>query len=182
MRIASEHDRHSCLCWTSRWRSSSPRTVIPSWNTGARRSRRRWPLDPEATRCTPLTPRLVAEERIPVIMDVDTGVDDCIALLFAVASPNVELVAATCCAGNVVAPRATANTLAVLELAGAGDVEVALGGLAPLVAPLRTPISHGPNRLGDAQLTEARRAPPSRLGPHLLIEEGRPRAGAVTPV
>ena len=57
---------------------------------------------------------------MPVLMDVDTGVDDCIALLYAVASPNVELVAATCCAGNVVAPRAAANTLAVLELAGAG--------------------------------------------------------------
>jgi pyrimidine-specific ribonucleoside hydrolase len=41
----------------------------------------------------------MAEERVPVIMDVDTGVDDCIALLYAVASPNVELVAATCCAG-----------------------------------------------------------------------------------
>jgi inosine-uridine nucleoside N-ribohydrolase len=34
-------------------------------------------------------------------MDVETGVDDCIALLYAVASPNVDLVAATCCAGNV---------------------------------------------------------------------------------
>ena len=60
-----------------------------------------------------MTRRHMAEERVPLIMDVDTGVDDCMALLYAVALPNVELVAATCCAGNVVAPRATANTLAL---------------------------------------------------------------------
>ncbi|TML84310.1 MAG: nucleoside hydrolase [Actinobacteria bacterium] len=113
-------------------------------------------------------------------MDVDTGVDDCIALLYAVASPEVELVAATCCAGNVVAPRAAANTLAVLELAGAGDVEVALGSLAPLVAPLRTAVFHGPGGLGYAELPPARRAPSSRFAPDLLAAEARRRPGAIT--
>jgi purine nucleosidase len=122
----------------------------------------------------------MAEARVPVIMDVDTGVDDCIALLYAVASPNVELVAATCCAGNVVAPRAAANTLAVLELAGSGDVEVALGSLAPLVVPLRTAISHGPDGLGYAELPEPRRALSSRFAPDLLVEEARRRPGAIT--
>ena len=122
----------------------------------------------------------MAEARVPVILDVDTGVDDCIALLYAVASPNVELVAATCCAGNVVAPRAAANTLAVLELAGSGDVDVAVGSLAPLVAPLRTAISHGPDGLGYAELPEARRALSSRFAPDLLVEEARRRPGAIT--
>jgi purine nucleosidase len=113
-------------------------------------------------------------------MDVDTGVDDCIALLYAVASPNVELVAATCCAGNVVAPRAAANTLAVLELAGAGDVDVAVGSLAPLLAPLRTATSHGPDGLGYAELPEARRSLSSRFAPDLLVEEARRRPGEIT--
>jgi purine nucleosidase len=122
----------------------------------------------------------VREERIQIILDVDTGVDDCIALLYAVGSPEAELVAATCCAGNVVAPRATANTLAVLELAGSGDVEVAMGSLAPLVAPLRTAIFHGPGGLGYAELPEARRAPSSRFAPDLLVEEARRRPGAIT--
>src|SRR5438094_2350529 len=122
----------------------------------------------------------MAEERVPVIMDVDTGVDDCVALLYAVASPEVELVAATCCAGNVVAPRAAANTLAVLERAGAGDVEVALGSLAPLVAPLRTAVFHGPGGLGYAELPPARRAPSSRFAPDLLAAEARRRPGAIT--
>jgi purine nucleosidase len=113
-------------------------------------------------------------------MDVDTGVDDSIALLYAVAIPNVELVAVTCCAGNVEAPQAASNTLAVLELAGAGDVEVALGSLAPLVVPLRTASSHGPGGLGYAQLPRARRALSSRFAPDLLVGEARRRPGAIT--
>jgi purine nucleosidase len=127
-----------------------------------------------------LKARLVAEERVPIIMDVDTGVDDCIALLYAVASPNVELVAATCCAGNVEAARAAANTRAVLELAGAEGVDVALGSPAPLVAPLRTAVSHGPQGLGYADLPEARRALSPRFAPDLLAEEARRRPGAIT--
>jgi purine nucleosidase len=122
----------------------------------------------------------MAEERVPLILDVDTGVDDCVALLYAVASPSVELVAVTCCAGNVEAPRAATNTQAVLELAGAGDVDVALGSLAPLVAPLRTAISHGPDGLGYAELPEARRALSPRFAPDLLVEEARRRPGAIT--
>jgi purine nucleosidase len=123
---------------------------------------------------------VTAAERVPLIMDVDTGVDDCLALLYAVASPTVELVAVTCCAGNVEAPRAAANTLAVLELAGAGDVDVALGSLAPLVVPLRTAISHGDDGLGYAELPEARRALSPRFAPDLLVEEARRRPGAIT--
>jgi purine nucleosidase len=122
----------------------------------------------------------MAEDRLPLIMDVDTGVDDCVALLYAIASPNVELVAVTCCAGNVTAPRAAANTLAVLELAGAGEVDVALGSLAPLVAPLRTAISHGPDGLGYAELPAARRALSSRFAPDLIVEEARRLPGAIT--
>ncbi|HKP19202.1 MAG TPA: nucleoside hydrolase [Gaiellaceae bacterium] len=119
-------------------------------------------------------------EPVPLIMDVDTGVDDCVALLYAVASPEVELVAATCCAGNVEAPRAAANTLAVLELAGAAGVEVARGSPAPLVAPLRTAVSHGPEGLGYAELPQARRSLSTRFAPDLLVEEARRRPGEIT--
>jgi purine nucleosidase len=79
-----------------------------------------------------------------------------------------------------VAPRAAANTLAVLELAGSGDVDVAVGRLAPLVAPLRTATSHGPDGLGYAELPEARRALSTRFGPDLLVEEAHRRPGAIT--
>src|SRR5439155_1719991 len=68
----------------------------------------------------------------------------------------------------------------VLELAGAGDVDVAVGSHAPLVAPLRTAISHGPDGLGYAELPVARRALSSRFAPDLLVEEARRRPGAIT--
>src|SRR5438309_1624690 len=45
---------------------------------------------------------------LPLILDVDTGVDDALALLYAIASPEVELIAATCVMGNVT-PVAEAN-------------------------------------------------------------------------
>ncbi|HTG42421.1 MAG TPA: nucleoside hydrolase, partial [Methylomirabilota bacterium] len=66
-------------------------------------------------------------DKVRLILDVDTGIDDSLALLYAAASPEVELVAVTCVAGNVDARQVAINTLAVLELAGCGNVEVALG-------------------------------------------------------
>jgi purine nucleosidase len=113
----------------------------------------------------------------PLLLDVDTGVDDAIALLLAVARPDVELVAVTCCAGNVEAPQAAANTLAVLELAGAGGVEVSVGSEAPLVEPLRTATSHGPTGLGDANLPPAHATVSGRFGPDLIAQEARRRPG-----
>src|SRR2546430_5680985 len=95
------------------------------------------------------------DEPLKLIMDVDTGVDDCVALLYALGAPDVELLAVTCVAGNVAEPQVEANTLAVLELCGA-EVEVAGGALGPLVAPLRTATGHGPQGLGYATLPRAR--------------------------
>ena len=69
----------------------------------------------------------------PLLIDCDTGIDDSLALLYAVASPDAEIVAVTCMAGNVDARQVAENTRAVLELAGRGDVEVALGRETPLV-------------------------------------------------
>ena len=43
----------------------------------------------------------MSTDRIPIILDVDTGIDDSLALLYACASPEAELVAVTCVAGNI---------------------------------------------------------------------------------
>ena len=51
-------------------------------------------------------------------MDVDTGVDDALALLLALSSPEVELVGVSTVAGNVPLPRTTDNTLRLLQWAG----------------------------------------------------------------
>ncbi len=119
------------------------------------------------------------EGTVHLVMDVDTGVDDCLALMCALASPRVDLLAVMCSAGNVPAPQAAANTLAVLELCGASDVEVAVGSVAPILEPLRTAISHGPRGLGYAELPEAKASASPRFASDLLVEEARRRPGEI---
>src|SRR5438034_4488718 len=120
-----------------------------------------------------------AHETTRLILDVDTGVDDCVALLYALAAPQVELLAVTCVAGNVAEPQVEANTLAVLELGGAGHVEVAGGALGPLVVPLRTATGHGAQGLGHATLSPAQVSISPRFAPDLLVEEARRRPGEI---
>jgi inosine-uridine nucleoside N-ribohydrolase len=73
---------------------------------------------------------------IPIILDCDPGHDDAIALLLAVASPEVELLGVTTTYGNQTLEKTTANALRVLELVGRTDVEVATGADRPLVREL----------------------------------------------
>ena len=61
----------------------------------------------------------------PILRDCDPGHDDAIALLLALASPELELLGVTTVAGNQTLEKTTANALHVLELVGRGDVDVA---------------------------------------------------------
>ena len=116
----------------------------------------------------------------PLILDVDTGVDDALALLYAAASPEVELIAATSVMGNVTVDHATENTLAVLELVGLGDVEVARGAARPIVRDHEPfPVVHGERGLGNAELPPPTREPSSRTAAQLLVEVARDRPGEV---
>jgi purine nucleosidase len=118
---------------------------------------------------------------IPLILDVDTGIDDSLAILNVCASPEAELVAVTCVGGNVDAHQVELNTRSILELAGRLDVEVALGRDRPLVRPVETtPETHGPQGLGHAELPAPSRARSERNGVDLLIEEARRRPGEIT--
>ena len=118
---------------------------------------------------------------MPLILDVDTGIDDSLALLYASASPDAELVAVTCVSGNVEARQVAENTLAVLELGGRAEVEVALGREVPLVRQLRTaPETHGPRGLGYAELPAASGEISDRHAADLFVAEARRRPGEVT--
>ena len=117
---------------------------------------------------------------IPLILDVDTGVDDALAILLALASPEVTLIAATTVMGNVDIEHTTENTLAVLELCGCGDVEVARGASRPLAGDyLAAPAVHGSRGLGRAELPPATRTPSDRDAARLLVETARERPGEV---
>jgi purine nucleosidase len=114
------------------------------------------------------------------ILDVDTGIDDALALLYACASPEIEVAAVTCVAGNVGVEQVAANTLAVLELAGRGDVAVHLGRATPLRKPLvTTPETHGPRGIGSAELPEATRRVESMAAADAIVELARARPGQI---
>lgn len=97
---------------------------------------------------------------IPVIIDCDTGVDDALALLFAVRHPGLDVRAVTCVAGNTDVDGVVRNTLTVLEQAGAPDIPVARGAERPLIEPLRTARHvHGQDGMGDLGLPAPTRVP-----------------------
>ncbi len=68
-----------------------------------------------------------------ILLDCDPGHDDAIALLLALASPELELLGVTTVAGNQTIEKTTTNALKVLELVGRADVPVAAGAAEPLV-------------------------------------------------
>jgi purine nucleosidase len=120
-------------------------------------------------------------ERLSLILDVDTGIDDSLAILYAAGSPEADLVAVTCVSGNVDARQVSINSRAILELAGRRDVEVALGREVPLVRPLETtPETHGPQGLGHAELPPPSRPLSDRHAVDLILETVRRRPGEIT--
>jgi purine nucleosidase len=120
-------------------------------------------------------------DRMPLILDVDTGIDDSLALLYVAGSTDADLLAVTCVSGNVEAAQVGLNTRAVLELAGRNDVEVAMGRETPLQRPLETtPETHGPRGLGYAELPAPRRPLSERHAVDLILDEVRRRPGEIT--
>ncbi|NVN50575.1 nucleoside hydrolase [Mycolicibacterium hippocampi] len=93
--------------------------------------------------------------RLPLFLDVDTGVDDAMALAYLFGSTDADLVGIASTAGNVPVQQVCENNLALLELCGI-SVPVSMGSPDPLSTPLRTAEdTHGPHGLGYARLTAA---------------------------
>ena len=129
----------------------------------------------------------------PVILDVDTGIDDMIALLIAATSPELNLRGVTCVAGNVEIHHVARNTGKILRMVGRGDVPVSIGAARPLARRQRTaPDTHGPTGTGfvelrgeDRQLgtTEYTAIPASRyLGAHVNRHPGEVTVLALGPL
>lgn len=92
-------------------------------------------------------------KKIPIIMDVDTGVDDAIAILLAATSDEIDLRGITTVAGNQTLKKTSRNTLQVLEMAGRTDIPVASGADRPIRRKLRTAGNvHGREGLGNVTL------------------------------
>ena len=99
------------------------------------------------------------QNRIKILLDVDTGVDDSLALLYALNKEEVEIVGITTVCGNVEARLAAENTLKILDLAGAPDIPVVCGFEKPLEGEWdgRTAFIHGDNGLGNVELPSGSR-------------------------
>jgi pyrimidine-specific ribonucleoside hydrolase len=91
---------------------------------------------------------------VPLVIDTDPGIDDALAILLALASPEVDLRLVTTVHGNVDLDRTTDNALRVLHLAGRSDIPVAAGAAASLVHPQpeRAGHVHGAAGLGGVEL------------------------------
>jgi inosine-uridine nucleoside N-ribohydrolase len=117
----------------------------------------------------------------PVILDCDPGHDDAIALLLAVASPELELLGVTTTYGNQTLAKTTANALRVLELVERTDVPVAAGAERPLSRELVVAAHvHGESGLDGPALPEARAAALEEEATAFVARTIREASGSVT--
>lgn len=117
-----------------------------------------------------------------VILDVDTGVDDTMAIFYALGRPEIELVACTTVYGNTSVENATANTLAMLHLCGRDDIPVAQGVGRPLLRPFTSPAIevHGENGLGGVVMPTPPNRPLNEHAVDLLIRMAHEHPGELS--
>jgi purine nucleosidase len=117
-----------------------------------------------------------------IVIDTDPGIDDALAMLLAVASPELDLRALTVIGGNVPLAQCVTNTLAVLELLDMPTIPVAAGVTQPLIRPVYMggAVTHGESGLGDAQLPPPSLTPTADHAVDRLISEIMAAPGEVT--
>lgn len=120
--------------------------------------------------------------RIPVILDVDPGHDDAVALMMACGASELDLLAVTTVAGNVELEKTTYNALRMLSLVGHTDVPVAAGAEAPLARTLHTAYDiHGESGLdGPEEVPAPTFEPDERPAVRLIADALRASSEPVT--
>lgn len=109
-----------------------------------------------------------------IILDLDTGIDDALALAYALGSPELDLIGVTGTYGNVLVDTGTRNALSLLELFGSPDVPVFAGPQREGFTVL--PVSefiHGKNGVGEAKIPEPTRAVQEKSAVDFLVEAVR---------
>jgi inosine-uridine nucleoside N-ribohydrolase len=107
----------------------------------------------------------------PLLIDCDPGIDDAVAISFALLSGAFDLKAITAVSGNLTANFCSRNARQVLDLLSAPPIPVSQGPMRPLVRPYpRDPFSHGSNGLADLPLPETQRPLDPRFAPDVIIE------------
>src|SRR5271157_3959180 len=118
-----------------------------------------------------LTVTALAQAPRRVIIDTDPGVDDAMAILLALNSPELKVEALTVVPGNVDGKQGLENALKIVSLAGRCDLPVAGGARHPLNQKLITAqFWHGKNGLANVELPASKCKADPRFGPDLIIE------------
>ena len=116
-----------------------------------------------------------------IILDCDPGIDDALAIAFAVGSPDLDLIGITSVAGNVGIDLTTSNAQRVCEFIGATGIPVTRGSAAPLLrAPIDARLVHGDSGLGGARLPDPVNRPAGGHAIDYLIETIKAVPGEIT--
>ena len=108
-----------------------------------------------------------------IIIDTDPGVDDALAILLALRSPELKVEAITAVAGNVPLELTLANALRLIEIAGRTDVPVAAGASSPLERRLViADYFHGENGLAGVEFPEPVTRPVAEPASQLIRPDG----------
>lgn len=108
---------------------------------------------------------------LPVILDCDPGHDDAIALILALASPELKVLAVTTSAGNQTPDKTLNNALRILTLLGRDDIPVAAGAPKPLARELIIADNvHGESGLDGPKLPDPAFAPQAMTGIELMAK------------
>lgn len=122
-----------------------------------------------------------AQTRKKIILDTDPGVDDALALLMVLNSPELEIQAITVVPGNVPLALGVENARKIVSLAERCDIPVAAGAQRPLVQTLTTAeFWHGQNGLANVELPAPRCALSPRFAPDLIVELIHQNPGEIT--
>jgi purine nucleosidase len=117
-----------------------------------------------------------------VVIDCDTGVDDAMAILYGLLSPNIEIVGLTCCWGNIWVETTTANTLRLLEIVQMQSIPVAMGARKPLLGPIWELGNgvHGADGQGNTNLAPPKLKPVKESAAELLVRLAHEHPGELT--
>ena len=117
-----------------------------------------------------------------ILIDTDPGIDDAMAIFYALESPELEVVGLTTVFGNAHTEVTTRNTLSLVEIAERTDIPVAAGAVKPLAMEYRGPVAfvHGPDGQGGVDLPPPATAPVAADAAHFIIDTVMSSPGEIT--
>ena len=117
-----------------------------------------------------------------IIIDTDPGIDDAMAIFFALRSPELQVIGLTTIFGNVTSELATTNALRLLEIAGRSDIPVARGADDPLAMPFigSVPFVHGEDGQGNVHLPPPTTQAVDQSAAQFIVETVMAQPGEVT--